>query len=209
MQCGKGQRKKEREILKQSPCLAPSTEPDMGLDPTAFEITTWAKIKSQILNWRSHPGTLFSKCVFTSSYPSLLTVQWTCSSSSDSFLKCGSWMWSTELQIGSERTIQSYTSYQSLYFRHCTSKTTGQGNGSFVGHQAFSGVQLLCHASHPLSFIPTSLHLVVLLSFSHNNYYWALALCVAYTRLFGESDLMLVFKELLVSLVKFCLPPNK
>ena len=34
-----------------------STEPDVGLDPTNPEITTWVKIKSSMLNWLSHLGT--------------------------------------------------------------------------------------------------------------------------------------------------------
>ena len=33
-----------------------STEPDTGLDPTNREITTWAELKSQMLNRLSHPG---------------------------------------------------------------------------------------------------------------------------------------------------------
>ena len=35
-----------------------STEPDAGLKPTNCEIMTWIEIKSQALNWLSHPGTL-------------------------------------------------------------------------------------------------------------------------------------------------------
>ena len=33
-----------------------STELDMGLDPMNPKIMTWAEIKSQTLNWQSHPG---------------------------------------------------------------------------------------------------------------------------------------------------------
>ena len=33
-----------------------NAEPDAGLKLMNREIMTWAKIKSQMLNWQSHPG---------------------------------------------------------------------------------------------------------------------------------------------------------
>ena len=43
-----------RENFKQV-CTV-SVEPSMGLELTNYEIMTWPKIKSQTLNWLSHPG---------------------------------------------------------------------------------------------------------------------------------------------------------
>ena len=46
-----GQRGRERESQADSPL---SVEPNQGLAPTACEIMTWAKTKSQMLNQLSH-----------------------------------------------------------------------------------------------------------------------------------------------------------
>ena len=58
---GEGQREKKRENVKQTPCW--SVEPNSGLHPMTHKIMTWAKIKSQMLNWLSHPGALWF-CIF-------------------------------------------------------------------------------------------------------------------------------------------------
>lgn len=84
-------------------------------------------------------------------------------------------------QIWSERTMQSHASSHPLYSRHCRSETVGQGNNSFVGHQAFSGVWLLCRVSRPLSSISSPGIPVQFLNTV--NIYWVLALCVAHARL--------------------------
>ena len=67
-QMGEGQREKERQRIPSRFC-AVSTEPDVGLEPTNHEITTWIETKSWTLNQLSHPGTprhiffkLFQKC---------------------------------------------------------------------------------------------------------------------------------------------------
>ena len=49
------ERERERERLL-SRLHAISAEPDEGIKLTNCKITTWAKIKNQILNWLSHPG---------------------------------------------------------------------------------------------------------------------------------------------------------
>ena len=51
---GEGQRGRERIPSR---LHAVSTDPDVGLESTNHEIMTWAEIKSQRLNWLSHPGT--------------------------------------------------------------------------------------------------------------------------------------------------------
>ena len=52
---GEGQRERwgERIPIRH---LAVSPEPGLGLDPTNTEIITCGEIKSQLLNWPSHPG---------------------------------------------------------------------------------------------------------------------------------------------------------
>ena len=93
--------------------------------------------------------------VISSSLNHPVALRWTCSSLSYWALKCASQMWTAELQIRSESAMQSWTSYHSLHSsRHCTSKNIGQGNNSFVGHQLFSWVWLLCHAHDPDPFPP-------------------------------------------------------
>ena len=52
---GEGQREKEREKIS-SRLRAVSTVHRVGLKPTNCEIMTWAKTKSQLLNWLNHPG---------------------------------------------------------------------------------------------------------------------------------------------------------
>ena len=41
-----------------------SAEPDLGLEPTNWEIMTWAKTKSGMLNWLCHPGAPKSGVIF-------------------------------------------------------------------------------------------------------------------------------------------------
>ena len=50
---------RERERTPVRPCTA-STEPDPELDLMNHEIMTWTEIKSQMLNWLSHPGVCLS-----------------------------------------------------------------------------------------------------------------------------------------------------
>ena len=49
-------RERRRERILSRLCTV-LTEPDSGLDLTNHEIVILAKIKSQMLNWLSHPGT--------------------------------------------------------------------------------------------------------------------------------------------------------
>ena len=61
---GEGQWERERENLKQAPHPAQS---QMQAQPHHREIMTWAKIKSQMLIWLSHPGVpnlIFLKILF-------------------------------------------------------------------------------------------------------------------------------------------------
>ena len=51
---GRG-RERRRERIPSS-LFTVSAESNVGLKPTNGEIMTWAKIKSQSLNWPSHPG---------------------------------------------------------------------------------------------------------------------------------------------------------
>ena len=53
---GEGQRDTERVPSR---LHAASAESDLGLKLPNCEITTWAEIKSQMLNWLSHPGAPF------------------------------------------------------------------------------------------------------------------------------------------------------
>ena len=50
---GRGRQRGERIPSR---LYAVSTEPDVGLDPTNYEIMIWVKIKSGTLNLLSHPG---------------------------------------------------------------------------------------------------------------------------------------------------------
>ena len=61
MWAGEGQRDGGERIA--SRLHAVSTEPNVGLELANHEIMTWTKIKSQTLNWLSHPGTLII-CTF-------------------------------------------------------------------------------------------------------------------------------------------------
>ena len=54
MQAREGQ-KRERERIPRRLC-AVSTDPNMGVHPINCEVMTWAKTKSQTLNWLSPPG---------------------------------------------------------------------------------------------------------------------------------------------------------
>ena len=55
---GEEQRERDRERERiPSRLHTVSAEPDAGLKPMNHEITTWAEVKSQTLNWMSHPGT--------------------------------------------------------------------------------------------------------------------------------------------------------
>ena len=63
MQAGEGGRERERERGREripSRFHSANMEPDAGLEPINYEITTWAEIKSQTLNQLNHPGTLRS-----------------------------------------------------------------------------------------------------------------------------------------------------
>ena len=51
---GRAERGRERILSR---LCAVSAEPDVGFDLMNHEILTWAKIKSQMINWLSHPGT--------------------------------------------------------------------------------------------------------------------------------------------------------
>ena len=50
-----GQRERERKRISSRLCTV-STEPDVGLELTNCKIMTSAEIKSQMLNWLTHPG---------------------------------------------------------------------------------------------------------------------------------------------------------
>ena len=50
----------EKEEKSQADSML-STEPQMEFNFTNHEIMTWAEIKSQTLNWVSHPGILPTK----------------------------------------------------------------------------------------------------------------------------------------------------
>ena len=56
MWAGEGQRERERRQRIPSRLSTVSAEPHTGLDPMNCEITTWAEVKSWMLNWLSHPG---------------------------------------------------------------------------------------------------------------------------------------------------------
>ena len=55
-----GERERERERERENPKQAHtvSEEPNVGLDLMNHDFMTWAEIKSQVLNWLSHPGAL-------------------------------------------------------------------------------------------------------------------------------------------------------
>ena len=53
---GRGQREGDTESQAGSRLWAVSAEPDAGLEPTEHKIVIWSEIKSQTLNWLSHPG---------------------------------------------------------------------------------------------------------------------------------------------------------
>ena len=52
---GGAERRRERESQAGSE-LSMHCEADTGLDPMNHEMVTWAKSKSQMLNWLNHPG---------------------------------------------------------------------------------------------------------------------------------------------------------
>ena len=55
------ERERDRETERQripSRLHTVSAEPNLGLEPTNFEIVTQAEIESQMLNRLSHPGTV-------------------------------------------------------------------------------------------------------------------------------------------------------
>ena len=56
MQAGEGQRERERETESEAGSTLPTQSPMRGLNSWNWEIMTWAKIKSQMLTWLSHPG---------------------------------------------------------------------------------------------------------------------------------------------------------
>ena len=59
MSRGRAERGEKRRIPSRLHTI--SAEPDAGLEPMNREIVTWAEIKSQTLNWLSHPGTPYLK----------------------------------------------------------------------------------------------------------------------------------------------------
>ena len=62
-QAEEGQKERERERIPNR-LYTVSPEPDVGLEPTNWEIMTCAEIKSQTLNQLSHPGAPKTKNYF-------------------------------------------------------------------------------------------------------------------------------------------------
>ena len=75
---GRG-RERQRERISSRLCSV-SAEPDLGLNPTNFEIITWAEIKSWMFNQLSHPGapTLFLNVSFFFFYLSEFILHFVC-----------------------------------------------------------------------------------------------------------------------------------